>query len=94
LIAVFIPLLFMTGAGRPQFREFALTLTIAVVASAIHFADSDADDVRDACCGKVGNLAADSRPGALAQRPSNGLCRENCDAYHRSLLWGGRQRAR
>ncbi|MDO8875799.1 MAG: efflux RND transporter permease subunit [Pseudolabrys sp.] len=35
LIAVFIPLLFMTGLVGRMFREFALTLTIAVVASAV-----------------------------------------------------------
>jgi multidrug efflux pump len=35
LIAVFIPLLFMTGIVGRMFREFALTLTIAVVTSAI-----------------------------------------------------------
>src|SRR5207237_746344 len=35
LIAVFIPLLFMTGLVVRMFREFALTLTIAVVISAI-----------------------------------------------------------
>jgi len=35
LIAVFIPLLFMTGIVGRMFREFALTLTIAIVTSAI-----------------------------------------------------------
>ncbi len=35
LIAVFIPLLFMTGLVGRMFREFAMTLTIAVVTSAI-----------------------------------------------------------
>jgi multidrug efflux pump len=35
LIAVFIPLLFMTGLVGRMFREFALTLTISVVVSAI-----------------------------------------------------------
>ncbi|HXY57870.1 MAG TPA: efflux RND transporter permease subunit [Methylocystis sp.] len=35
LIAVFIPLLFMTGLVGRMFREFALTLTMAVVVSAI-----------------------------------------------------------
>jgi multidrug efflux pump len=35
LIAVFIPLLFMTGLVGRMFREFALTLTIAVIASAV-----------------------------------------------------------
>ena len=35
LIAVFIPLLFMTGLVGRMFREFALTLTIAVIISAV-----------------------------------------------------------
>ena len=35
LVAVFIPLLFMTGIVGRMFREFALTLTIAVVVSAV-----------------------------------------------------------
>jgi multidrug efflux pump len=35
LVAVFIPLLFMTGLVGRMFREFALTLTIAVIVSAI-----------------------------------------------------------
>src|SRR5712671_6101724 len=35
LIAVFIPLLFMSGLVGRMFREFALTLTIAVIVSAI-----------------------------------------------------------
>lgn len=35
LIAVFIPLLFMTGIVGRMFREFAITLTIAVIASMI-----------------------------------------------------------
>ena len=35
LIAVFIPLLFMTGFVGRLFREFAITLSLAVVASAV-----------------------------------------------------------
>ncbi len=35
LIAVFIPLLFMTGLVGRMFREFALTLTLAVIVSAV-----------------------------------------------------------
>ncbi len=35
LIAVFIPLLFMSGLVGRMFREFALTLTIAVITSAV-----------------------------------------------------------
>ncbi len=45
LIAVFIPLLFMSGLVGRMFREFALTLTIAVVTSGDRLADADADDV-------------------------------------------------
>ena len=45
LIAVFIPLLFMTGLVGRMFREFALTLTIAVVDLGHRVADADADDV-------------------------------------------------
>src|SRR3954453_20909858 len=35
LIAVFIPLLFLSGLVGRMFREFALTLTIAVLTSAV-----------------------------------------------------------
>ena len=35
LVAVFIPLLFMTGIVGRMFREFAITLTLAVVVSAV-----------------------------------------------------------
>ena len=35
LVAVFIPLLFMTGVVGRMFREFAITLTLAVVVSAV-----------------------------------------------------------
>ena len=35
LVAVFIPLLFMTGIVGRMFREFAITLTVAVVASMV-----------------------------------------------------------
>ena len=45
LIAVFIPLLFMSGLVGRMFREFALTLTIAVVDLGGRLADADADDV-------------------------------------------------
>ena len=45
LIAVFIPLLFMGGIIGRLFREFAVTVSVAVVASAFVVADADADDV-------------------------------------------------
>ncbi len=72
LIAVFIPLLFMTGLVGRMFREFALTLTIAVVASAIDLADADADDVRPAVAGKARNRRRPPvrRAGAALQQLS------------------------
>ena len=45
LIAVFIPLLFMTGLVGRMFSEFALTLTIAVIVFGRRIADADTDDV-------------------------------------------------
>ena len=61
LVAVFIPLLFMSGIVGRMFREFALTLTIAVVTSADRVADADADDVQP---------PAAPRRGATPQRRS------------------------
>ena len=46
LIAVFIPLLFMTGIVGRLFREFAITLSVAVARVGHRLADADADDVR------------------------------------------------
>ena len=47
LIAVFIPLLMMGGIVGRLFREFAVTLSVAILMSLVGFADDDADDVRD-----------------------------------------------
>ena len=44
LVAVFIPLLLMGGIIGRLFREFAVTLTMAIVVSAFVVADADADD--------------------------------------------------
>jgi multidrug efflux pump len=81
LIAVFIPLLFMTGLVGRMFREFALTLTIAVVASAIISLT-----LTPMMCGRLLRRGDDREPGALAQR-FNGYVEQTVDAYHRSLLW-------
>ena len=48
LIAVFIPLLLMGGIVGRLFREFAMTVSITVLVSALRLADADADDVRAA----------------------------------------------
>ena len=46
LVAVFIPLLFMGGQVGRLFREFAVTLSAAVMISLVDFTDHHADDVR------------------------------------------------
>ena len=90
LIAVFIPLLFMTGLVGRMFREFALTLTIAVVASAVvsltltpmmcarllRQNDGDAD-------GADGHTPK----GHRFTRTFSDLTDRTVAAYHRSLLW-------
>ncbi|HEY0224389.1 MAG TPA: efflux RND transporter permease subunit, partial [Pseudolabrys sp.] len=87
LIAVFIPLLFMTGLVGRMFREFALTLTIAVVASAVISLT-----LTPMMCGRLLRRGGDRPAGALAQR-FNGYVEKTVEAYHRSLLWVlGRQR--
>ena len=45
-VAVFIPLLFMSGMVGRLFHEFAMTVTLAICLSAFVVADPDADDVR------------------------------------------------
>ena len=67
LIAVFIPLLFMSGLVGRMFREFALTLTIAVVVSAIVSLTLDPDDVRQAAAPREHGRRQPR--DALVQRP-------------------------
>src|SRR5205085_2515210 len=81
LIAVFIPLLFMTGLVGRMFREFALTLTIAVVISAIVSLT-----LTPMMCSRMLRHGAGSRPSPLAQY-LNGLVDRVVAAYHKSLLW-------
>ena len=45
LIAVFIPLLLMSGIVGRLFREFAVTVSVAIARFAGGLADADADDV-------------------------------------------------
>ena len=60
LIAVFIPLLFMTGLVGRMFREFALTLDHRGRGLGDRVADADADDVRQAAA------PSRARPAATA----------------------------
>jgi multidrug efflux pump len=81
LIAVFIPLLFMTGLVGRMFREFALTLTIAVVVSAIVSLT-----LTPMMCAKL--LRHESHgAGNRVTRWFNGLVDGSVAAYGRSLEW-------
>ena len=81
LIAVFIPLLFMSGLVGRMFREFALTLTIAVVVSAIVSLT-----LTPMMCSRLLRHLGEGRPGWIA-RFFNGAMDLVVRGYHRSLLW-------
>jgi len=87
LIAVFIPLLFMTGLVGRMFREFALTLTIAVVASAIVSLT-----LTPMMCGRLLRESDGEAhgEGILTNRFTAGLSdliERAVDFYHQSLVW-------
>jgi multidrug efflux pump len=81
LIAVFIPLLFMSGLVGRMFREFALTLTIAVVTSAIVSLT-----LTPMMCSRLLKHSGGERavPGLAAV--SRNIDRM-VEFYHRTLLW-------
>jgi multidrug efflux pump len=88
LIAVFIPLLFMTGLVGRMFREFALTLTIAVTASAIVSLT-----LTPMMCGRLLREGhGGGGDGALTRR-FNAMVERTVEAYHRSLQWVLRHQA-
>jgi multidrug efflux pump len=81
LVAVFIPLLFMSGLVGRMFREFALTLTIAVVTSAIVSLT-----LTPMMCSRLLRYADEeiAVPGLAAISAGiDGLA----SFYHRTLLW-------
>jgi multidrug efflux pump len=80
LIAVFIPLLVMTGLVGRMFREFALTLTIAVVISAIISLT-----LTPMMCGRV--LRHTKTRGNWLTRRFNNLVAGTVEGYRRSLVW-------
>ncbi len=85
LVAAFIPLLLMGGVVGRLFREFAATLTAAILFSVRCFADACAD-----ACRAFHEAAADSH----AQRPSRHSADRLIAIYDRGLRWAlGHQRA-
>ena len=81
LIAVFIPLLFMTGLVGRMFREFALTLTIAVVASAIVSLT-----LTPMMCSRLLRRSKGGRANALTRYFQDWTDR-TVEAYRKSLQW-------
>jgi multidrug efflux pump len=81
LVAVFIPLLFMSGIVGRMFREFALTLTVAVVTSAMVSLT-----LTPMMCSRLLRGDGDSPVGALTRRLNHAVERA-VDAYHASLEW-------
>ncbi|HEY6259255.1 MAG TPA: efflux RND transporter permease subunit [Xanthobacteraceae bacterium] len=81
LIAVFIPLLFMTGIVGRMFREFALTLTIAVVTSAVVSLT-----LTPMMCSRLLRHEAETAGNAVTRR-FHGLVDNSVNAYRRSLEW-------
>src|SRR5262249_96922 len=81
LIAVFIPLLFMTGLVGRMFREFALTLTIAVVVSAIVSLT-----LTPMMCSRLLRHQAASAGNAVTRFFNRGIDR-TVEVYHCSLEW-------
>ena len=81
LIAVFIPLLFMTGLVGRMFREFALTLTIAVVASAVVSLT-----LTPMMCARLLPAEHQRERSGLA-RTLDGFVDLTVDLYRRSLEW-------
>lgn len=81
LIAVFIPLLFMSGLVGRMFREFALTLTIAVVTSAVVSLT-----LTPMMCSRLLKHAHEELavPGLAAV---SRFIDRTVEFYHRTLLW-------
>ncbi len=81
LIAVFIPLLFMTGLVGRMFREFALTLTIAVVTSMVVSLT-----LTPMMCSRLLRHAGGGESTGVA-RAFNRATDRVVEGYHRSLEW-------
>ena len=85
LIAVFIPLLFMTGVVGRLFSEFAMTLSIAVVVSAVVSLT-----LTPMMCGRILRPIEEQHPGLLARTLEGGFNRL-LGWYRHSLGWALRR---
>src|SRR5438045_2142329 len=81
LIAVFIPLIFMTGIVGRLFREFAITLSIAVGVSAIVSLT-----LTPMMCARLLKSESQERHGRFYHW-SEGLFQRTLGAYERGLQW-------
>ncbi len=87
LIAVFIPLLFMTGVVGRLFSEFAVTLSVSVIVSAVVSLT-----LTPMMCGRLLRPAAEERRSLIA-RGFERLFALSLRAYRRTLAWSLRRQA-
>src|SRR5205085_10045459 len=81
LVAVFIPLIFMTGIVGRLFREFAITLSVAVLVSCIVSLT-----LTPMMCSRLLEPEDESKHGRLF-RATEGFFKGMLDAYERGLQW-------
>ena len=81
LVAVFIPLLFMTGVVGRLFKEFSITLTVSVVVSAIVSLT-----LTPMMCGRILRPTHDDKPGLVARWSERGFD-SLLAVYRRTLDW-------
>ena len=82
LIAVFIPLLFMTGIVGRLFREFAITLSIAVAVSAIVSLT-----LTPMMCARLLKPENEEQTRPVLSTSRSGCFNGMLDAYERGLKW-------
>jgi len=87
LIAVFIPLLFMTGVVGKLFHEFAVTLSVAVVVSAVISLT-----LTPMMCGRILKPASEEKPAWPARMAEAGFLRL-LGFYRVTLRWVLRRQA-
>jgi hydrophobe/amphiphile efflux-1 (HAE1) family protein len=81
LVAVFIPLLFMTGVVGRLFKEFSVTLTVSVVVSAVVSLT-----LTPMMCGRILRPTHNDKPGVVARWSERGFDRLLA-GYRRTLDW-------